>query len=188
MSSRSEYAFYKSLGICPTCRHEKAAPGRVNCLNCLTNRRVYNEKYKRTCPPQVMKKNRENSVKKMKELREYRKQNGLCVACGKKPARKERTSCYECALKDKNRHKRERERLETNKHEKPSNICYMCDKAVYKNFKVCKQHYDHLISIGKLSNSRKSIKKNISEMYKKNHCAKKENEPKIVNSYKQIGV
>lgn len=188
MSSCSEYAFYKSLGICPTCRHEKAAPGRVNCLNCLENRRAYNEKYKRTCPPQVMKKNRENSMRKTKELREYRKQNGLCVTCGNKPARKERTNCYECALKDRNRHKQKRERLGISKHEKPTNVCYMCDNIVYKNFKVCKQHYDHLIGIRKLSSGGKVVRKSICEMYEKNHCNKEANKPEVNNSYKQIGV
>lgn len=36
----SDYQFFKSHGICPQCGKEKAAPGRVCCLNCLDKQNI----------------------------------------------------------------------------------------------------------------------------------------------------
>lgn len=36
----SDYQFFKSHGICPNCGKEKAAPGRVCCLNCLDKQNI----------------------------------------------------------------------------------------------------------------------------------------------------
>ena len=36
----SDYQFFKSRGICPQCGKEKAAPGRVCCLNCLDKQNI----------------------------------------------------------------------------------------------------------------------------------------------------
>ena len=35
MPNHEDYVWYKEHGICPTCRHAKASPGRVLCDECL---------------------------------------------------------------------------------------------------------------------------------------------------------
>lgn len=61
----------------------------------------------------------------------YRKDNGLCVVCGK-PAQSERVTCDACAEKRRN-YKRE-----NTKYYRENNICPYCGKEkIYENEKMC---------------------------------------------------
>lgn len=75
---KSNYEYFKSMGICPTCRKEKSAPGHVACFDCLDKKRIYNEKYRNdpVKKDEARKRNIENYYK--------RKSLGICVNCKKK--------------------------------------------------------------------------------------------------------
>jgi predicted amidophosphoribosyltransferase len=87
-AERESYAWYKSKGICPKCRKEWAAPGRVFCPDCLKKKR-----------DETMKYGGEYNARKCKERRERLKEQGLCVRCAR-PAVEGRVLCAECARKN----------------------------------------------------------------------------------------
>ena len=122
MDDRTNYEWYKAHGICPCCQKRKARPGRVTCAECggknaAAARRSYakltpeeQEAYKarmREChrawwakqPEERRRKYYEQSKTCGRRLKEERKAAGLCVYCGKAPARPERLACEACAAK-----------------------------------------------------------------------------------------
>lgn len=98
--NRREYL--KSIGICIRCGKEKAISNMVLCSNCReknnSSRRGVNHK-------QLSKEKRKEQYKiykekyypKYKERYYTRKNQGLCVVCGK-PALKGLVMCYDCRL------------------------------------------------------------------------------------------
>ena len=114
--NREIYAWYKSKGICPKCKTEWAAPGRVFCEACLKRKTAETMKY-----------GGEYNARKCKERRERLKEKGLCVRCGK-PAVKDRVLCASCARKNseaqqvrKMKKRLEREAQEARRKCKPEN-------------------------------------------------------------------
>lgn len=79
-----------------------------------------------------MDKKTENTTDSKKKIRyHYRKDNGLCVVCGK-PAQNGRVTCDACAEKRRN-YKRE-----NTKYYRENNICPYCGKErIYENEKMC---------------------------------------------------
>lgn len=85
-----------------------------------------------------------------KEVREWRKEHGMCVRCGKEKAYKNRVSCLQC-LMDQREYARERyegpsedKRLkakELRDYKKAHGICRQCSKKVYRNHAYCYEHY-----------------------------------------------
>lgn len=107
--NRAEYmrAFSKARkeqGLCHDCSHP-VVPGHTFCAECLEKRRR-SSRIAYACDS-------DNKRAKMKELRDYRKKNHICVACGKCPARKGMTMCQTCADKESMRRKARRERRTT---------------------------------------------------------------------------
>lgn len=86
--SRELYQWYKAHGICPKCKTEWAAPGRVFCLDCLKKKRA-----------EIMKNGSDYNMQKCRERREKLKAQGLCVSCGKK-AVEGRVLCQVCARRN----------------------------------------------------------------------------------------
>ena len=82
------YNWYKSKGICPRCKTQYAAPGRVHCEKCIVENRA-----------RVRKFFGEYNATKCKERRERLKAQGLCVCCGK-PAVESRVLCVKCARRN----------------------------------------------------------------------------------------
>lgn len=85
-----------------------------------------------------------------KEVREWRKEHGMCVRCGKEKAYKNRVHCLQC-LMDQREYARERyvgsdeeKRLkakELRDYKKAHGICRQCSKKVYRNHAYCYEHY-----------------------------------------------
>ena len=71
------YAWYKRMGICPQCGTNKAAPHRVRCEECLAKQAENADKQRKIRPRNTGHKTY------IKNLREQRKENGLCIWCGK---------------------------------------------------------------------------------------------------------
>ena len=97
------YEYYKKIGICPHCRQYKPAEGKVYCPNCLdeqaTLQMIRRAKISEEEKQADRAKQRENAKIRYKE----RKAQGICVECGKRRARKNRTKCAMCADKDTER-------------------------------------------------------------------------------------
>lgn len=87
-ANRETYYWYKSKGICPKCKTQMAAPGRVYCESCLKKKAERCKKY-----------GGEYNKRKCKEFRERQKANGMCVYCAR-PAVEGRVLCEVCARKN----------------------------------------------------------------------------------------
>ena len=86
--NKENYRWYKEAGICPRCKVEWAAPGRVFCEACLKIKTI-----------ETMRFGGEYNARKCKERRERLKEKGLCVRCAK-PAVEGRVLCETCARRN----------------------------------------------------------------------------------------
>lgn len=85
-----------------------------------------------------------------KEVREWRKEHGMCVRCGKEKAYKNRVHCLMC-LMDQREYSREHYKgsseekrlkaIEIRAYKKEHGICRQCSKKVYRNHAYCYEHY-----------------------------------------------
>ena len=96
------------IGICVHCGWYEAVKGKTLCEVCLVEQSISTKKYRDNLPEekykQILKQNNQN----MKRLYRDRKDNGLCVRCGK-PANPEGTIfCWECRRKDSRTRKQKR--------------------------------------------------------------------------------
>lgn len=142
--SRVLYAWYRSIGICPQCGSNKAAPGRARCEECLAKNAESANKYREQKP-----KNGGHSAY-LKNLRTRRKQNGLCIDCGKPICSASTVYCIDCRIKNRIRNERRRNGIKRpERHE--YGLCYICGKPSDEG-KLCGECYKR--ACGNLPHSR----------------------------------
>ena len=158
-----------ATGICTRCGKVKAAEGKQKCEACLAwereAQRLRREwlKANHICPKcgtntlygrekrcyECSEKDREYRYRKRKvgyraeysrERRERQKALGICVHCGKRPAKDGRTMCAKC-LKSRAIRERERRGHFIDRSEYPNyGICYQCCKRpVVEGKRLCKE-------------------------------------------------
>ena len=123
------YNWYKSRGICVQCRRYDAAPGRVRCDVCLE----YNAEaaMKRRSKMQSV-----SQAERHRKLREKRKEQGLCIWCGKPKSSYSSVFCVECRIK--NQRKNNARKTGISRSERPLyGMCYRCGNPVYSGDKLC---------------------------------------------------
>lgn len=86
-----------------------------------------------------------------KQLREERKQWGVCIECGKRPPFAGRVRCEECLCRDLLAHpstlsaEKQRKQTESRKakraERRAAGLCINCGKPVYKDHTRCYEHY-----------------------------------------------
>lgn len=86
----TDYDWYKSHGICPKCRREDAAKGRVYCLNCLDRESLSTMRYRASHDT------RDSNKAKCRERYYRAKEMGLCVRCKHRRAREGKVTCQVC--------------------------------------------------------------------------------------------
>lgn len=151
MPDAETYAWYKAHGICTQCHHEKAYGGKVTCLYCQGKQIESAVKYYQNLPESKLKAKKQRESDWHKRIREERKAQGICAACGKYPARQNRTLCRACTDKQ-NRYAAE---YRMNKAEQQGkNItprfkrtalgkCYICGEPVSdENKNFCPKHLE----------------------------------------------
>jgi len=133
--SQELYLWYKSMGICPQCGTNKAAPHRVRCEECLLKNAESSEK-QREGKPGTIRKQRHRSY--LKNLRNIRKENGLCVWCGKPICSSSTVFCIDCKLKNQKKNEQRKSGIERN--ERPNyGFCYTCGEPLDRDGRVCKK-------------------------------------------------
>ena len=139
--ARDLYYYYKNKGICPNRCKQEAEPNKVFCFECAEarNKRM-REKYKENQDYKYTQ--LENTKRRAKERRKKRKEQGLCIICGKRKINKpySETRCIECYIKRKQSEKR----LNKNKilrHDRYFyDLCYNCSKkGLYNGTHYCKE-------------------------------------------------
>lgn len=133
MTSKEEYALLDKLGICHECKKAKQFPGRKYCPACLERIAARNAA---TYYSEKGAEYRETRNARNKERYRERKENGICVKCGKKPA-KYGLYCYECSIKVKREQAKKNERRRQDNSpfalrdwKKEHRVCYWCGNPI----------------------------------------------------------
>lgn len=147
MSSKADYDFYKSIGICVRCHKRTAEPHKIMCLECADKEKIHDKS----------KRYRNISYIKKKDLDKYYllKQQGICTYCKHEKAVPGKTKCAKCLAKI--RIKRQSKRNDIERSERPSyGICYICGKnPVLPGKGVCAECYEvRLEAMGKCLENR----------------------------------
>lgn len=186
-SRRKSKQFYISLSICPKCKKEAIFGDEKMCPECKADIYKYNRSY--------IKKRKENGfadADKQKELeakkkRYYRhKEQGICVECGKSPAKAGRVRCCACLIKNaeksRNRHYekvKNKEIPDRFAYRKENGLCLVCEKPVYKKFSFCKECYDKKCE--SLKKGRENQSKDVNLRFFRNYARRsRENEAKNI--------
>lgn len=141
------YAWYKNMGICPQCGTNKSAPHRVRCEECLAKNAESAEKQRKIRPRNTGHKSY------IKSLREQRKENGLCIWCGKSICSTSTVYCIDCRIK--NQRKNEQRKTGVLRSERYEyGLCYICGKKAMQGKKLCEDCYSR--SVGNLPQSKDS--------------------------------
>ena len=108
VKNKEEYEWFKSIGICTRCMHEKAEKGYVMCRMCRINYNDYMKCYSDTHPKTDEKKQKDKEL--AQKTYDRRHEQGLCFRCGKRPpiGTGKYSQCKICNSKNA-RHKRERD-------------------------------------------------------------------------------
>lgn len=124
--NKDRYEWLKDKGWCVRCGHARAAEGFVCCPDCQYKDRL-----------RAIKRDPDGPRQGMKQLRDLRIQQGLCVDCGE-PAREGRRQCERCAK----RHYLLYTRPSRIKRASPPCICRRigCEKPVAEGTKHCAEH------------------------------------------------
>lgn len=133
MSSKADYDFYKSIGICVRCYKRAAEPNKVMCIECADKEKIHDR----------AKRQRNISSMKKKDLGKYYllKQQGICTYCKHEKAIPGKTKCAKCLAKI--RTKRQSKRCDLDRSEWRSHgICYICGKnPILPGKGVCAECY-----------------------------------------------
>lgn len=131
-SKKEERMFYISRGICPICRQEDAFGGRQTCYKCwekLSDSAKDNyEKYKDKALPKL--------YAKRKIRTQYRKENSLCVRCGKKVDDLRFSNCSTCRIRERNRQANKKGSIPRNMRVELG-FCYICGDKREDGKRLC---------------------------------------------------
>lgn len=131
--------FCREIGVCTTCNKNKAAPNHVQCADCLYKQTLYRMKYK------PAKEKKEKYIRNKSEARkiqyEQRKEDGLCVRCGRKILDKRYVVCHICRNEMSKRKREQYAETHEMKSKYDRNACRICGKQVVQGKRYCKEHY-----------------------------------------------
>lgn len=148
--------YYRTHGICVDCGRYDAVPGRTCCEVCAAKRA---ERERRRYRDMDIKKKAaylKQHSESGKQRYYRRKNNGLCVNCGKPQARDSTRLCISCRAKEK---QLKEKRKGIPRYEMPSyGLCYLCCKnPILDGKKLCAECYEkQLKSMEKARNSANS--------------------------------
>ena len=129
----ASYQFYKARGICTVCRERKAFNGRVRCEVCAERQVIYSAN-----------RDKDKLGRQFRARRERLSAQGICVNCGKRPAREGCKKCEACerknVLKTKQWYAAKRVR-------KPEGLCFRrgCFNEALPGKRTCAEHYPALV-------------------------------------------
>lgn len=127
----TDYAWYKSHGICVQCMQYDAAPGRVRCEVCLLTNAEGAKRHR-------AKMQSVSQADRSRKLRESRKEQGLCIWCGKPQSSYSRVFCADCRIKNQRRN--DARKCGIARSERPAyGMCYRCGQAISRGEKLCQE-------------------------------------------------
>lgn len=157
--NRESRELYLSLGICPVCCKNSLFGTERACAECRAREAGY--KAKAYQKPDARQKMIETAVASKKKRKQQRREQGVCIECGKRKPRQGIATCSICREKA-NKQKRIRyEGRQTRKQWIAEGKCFLCGDECEAGYKVCAKHHQMSIenaqSIASVEN-RKRIK------------------------------
>lgn len=163
--NKERYRILKKNKICVRCEKKQAESERVMCSQCLEkernrvsenrralvnlgfcprcgkNRLFGEEKMCIECREKMYKYNKQHRSTKTYNYTQIRKQNGLCIKCGKREPVSGKTKCMTCAYKERMRARdyRIRKGIDAGRSERPYyGKCYFCGEKINSG-KICEK-------------------------------------------------
>lgn len=122
------------MGICPQCGTNKAAPSRVRCEECLAKQAERADKHRKINP--IVNRKTYN-----RNLRKQRKENDLCIWCGKPICSTSTAFCIDCKIKNQRNNGKRKNGIErSERHE--YGLCYICGNPAVAGKKLCEDCYN----------------------------------------------
>lgn len=134
--SKENYDWLKQHHICVLCRQNPAEKNRVCCYECNMKLSEKSRKYRESRTDEQ----KEAVNEYIRNWRRKRKENGICVACGRSTNNNGKTLCNECIIKNKRiQDEARRRRGEISWQERGNGTyCFFCCKPVeVKGEKLC---------------------------------------------------
>ena len=145
-SAKEVREYYKSQGICVSCRMRKAVKGKTKCMVCAQDCNESRRKYYTAHKTEIL--NKVDNAKVRSRYAELKAQ-GICVRCHTKKARAGYTTCVECANKDNRRrraaYRKARGDLPTYDEALEQGLCVECKKNNATHGKLCATCYDNAV-------------------------------------------
>ena len=147
--SQDDYLFFKEHKICVSCHKEKAMINALRCPECADKLAIRDKKrYEKLITGTEY---RPKISAYRKQLRQRRRDAGICHVCGIRPILKGYARCSECLIANR-RKKDKRYNNDILRSERPSyEMCYICGKPVKDNYKVCQKHYTNMVKAAEKS-------------------------------------
>jgi hypothetical protein len=152
--------FRREIGLCSRCGKNKVDGTEKHCPECRAERANYTDKYRKQNPDKVA----EWSKKAREKQKQRAKEEHLCSRC-LTPLADDYTykTCHRCRAKMTEWKKVKRaEQGNMIQYWKSNGLCSYCGKTVRQGYKVCDEHYQHLVDIAhseKVVAHRQEVKK-----------------------------
>lgn len=136
INAREERLFRKRNNLCLYCGKENAYLNDNYCEACSEKQKNSQMRYRE--------KNKENNRVRAIEIRNIRKEQGLCTRCGKRKSRTNRSLCEWCLAKARNNYNKNRNDI--SRSERSSyGLCYLCGSPLDREGKTCSNCAEKII-------------------------------------------
>lgn len=168
--NREERNFYINIGICPICCKYKLFGQEKACPECRARDSEYKEAQYNN--PDKKRQIIEKNIESKKRRKQYRREQGLCIECGKREPKQGIATCSICRGRI-NQKKRVCYKPATLRRQWIENgKCFLCGKEREKGYKVCREHHqmyiDNAQSKASVAN-RKRIKESKDDKWRINY-------------------
>ena len=143
---KREYDWKKQHGICVRCGSNPSAPGKLKCAECSLKKSVEGKKYEANRTEEEKQKIKEEQSERYQKRVAVRKENGLCIKCGKK-AMSGKLYCIDCLLKRRKESRQYRENHNLVKNHELLGECRWCSNKPLPNKCYCEKHYKEICKI-----------------------------------------
>ena len=160
---KSDYQFFKGIGVCVECGTKPVYPGKVRCPACLEKERKYFKKYEL--------KHREERKKYMRDRYRKKVEDGICPRCSKKATHG--LYCYEHSIQEKRKNRERNERRASENYDKISvremrkanGLCLWCGEPTDGKSNACQRH--KMIFSEKLEKGRETFRRKNTEDFER---------------------
>lgn len=139
--TKEEYHFWQDNGICPKCHKNKLMGNEKTCPECRAYFASYQAK-RRSDPNKIEHINEMNRIH-TNNMHKRRKENGLCITCGRKVI-DGKTKCYLCREKANKRNRQKYQKSTKRQQWVANGLCFLCGQECCKGLKVCEKHREVL--------------------------------------------